>query len=339
MITTEPELEDFLAEPSAADLAAMAILQGRLLVLGAAGKMGPSLVRRARRAALAAGANVHITAVARFTDSAVADDLAREGVTILRADLTDRRQVESLPDAANVLFMAGRKFGSSGNEPLTWAVNAWAPGLVADRFARSNIVAFSTGNVYPFVPVELGGATEQTPAAPLGEYAQSALARERLFQYFSNVNGTPVTLLRLNYAIDLRYGVLLDIGLKVFERRAIDVTMGHVNVIWQGDANSIALRAFALCQSPARILNITGAETLSIRWIAGQFGHYFGVEPILEGREAETALLSDASLCHKLLGPPSITPEEMIVLVAQWIGANGRTLDKPTHFEARDGRF
>lgn len=339
MITTELQLEDLLAKPSEADIAAMAKLEGDLLVLGAAGKMGPSLVRRARKAVLAAGAPVQITAVARFTDESAAQAMEREGIAIVRADLTDRRQVASLPDAANVLFMAGRKFGSSGNEPLTWAVNAWAPGLVADRFPQSNIVAFSTGNVYPFVPVKSGGATEQTPTAPVGEYAQSALARERIFEYFSNVNGTPVTVLRLNYAIDLRYGVLLDIGSKVFERRPIDVTMGHVNVIWQGDANSVALRSFGLCQSPARILNITGAETLSTRWIAGQFGHYFGVEPIIEGHESETALLSDASLCHRLLGPPSVTPEEMIVMVAQWIGAGGRTLDKPTHFEARDGRF
>jgi nucleoside-diphosphate-sugar epimerase len=301
--------------------------------------MGPSLVKRARKAVLASGAKVCITAVARFTDESAAHAMEQEGIAIIRADLTDRRQVDSLPDAANVLFMAGRKFGSSGNEPLTWAVNAWAPGLVAERFPDSNIVAFSTGNVYPFVPFTSGGATEQTPPAPVGEYAQSALARERMFEYFSNINGTPVTLLRLNYAIDLRYGVLLDIGLKVFERRPIDVTMGHVNVIWQGDANSIALRAFALCRSPARMLNITGAETLSTRWIAQQFGHYFGVEPIVEGREAETALLSDASLCHQLLGPPSVTPEEMIVMVMEWIGAGGRTLDKPTHFEARDGRF
>jgi nucleoside-diphosphate-sugar epimerase len=213
------------------------------------------------------------------------------------------------------------------------------PALVADRYPTSRIVAFSTGNVYPFVPVGLGGATEDTPLGPVGEYAQSALGRERIFQFFSERNHTPVMLLRLNYAIDLRYGVLLDIGQKVFERRPIDVTMGHVNVIWQGDANSVALRSFGLAQSPPVVLNLTGPETVAVRWIARRFGEHFGVEPILEGKEADTALLSNAARCHKLFGYPSVTVEQMIEWVAEWIGMGGATLAKPTHFEARDGRF
>lgn len=339
MIHTEPQLEEFLSRPSDADIAALAQLDGDLLVLGAAGKMGPSLVRRARRAFDAAGAKRRVIAVARFTNPALAGELSAEGIEIIRAELTHREQVWRLPDAPNVIFMAGRKFGSTGNEPLTWAVNAWAPGLVADRFSGARIVAFSTGNVYPLVPVASGGATEATPPAPIGEYAQSALARERMFEYFSNTHGTPVTILRLNYAIDLRYGVILDIGQKIFERRPIDLTMGHVNVIWQGDANSACLRSFALASSPARILNLTGAETLSVRWIAEQFGQFFGVEPVFEGAEAETALLNNASLYQRLLGKPSMHVEEMIHMVAQWIGVGGPVYNKPTHFEARDGAF
>lgn len=313
------------------DVEAVAKLDGNLLVLGAAGKMGPSLVQRARRAVDLAGNRLRVIAVARSADPGDPDSLA--------ADLTDRKQVHALPDAEHVIFMAGRKFGSTGNEPLTWAVNAWAPGLVADRFADSKIVALSTGNVYALVKVDSGGATEETVPAPVGEYAQSALARERIFQYFSNTRGTRVAILRLNYAIDLRYGVLLDIGQKLFERRPIDLTMGHVNVIWQGDANSICLRSFAQAASPARVLNITGAQTLSVRWIAERFGALFGVQPLFEGEAAENALLSDASICHRLMGPPSVDIDDMIAMVAQWIGRGGRTYNKPTHFETRDGGF
>ncbi len=339
MIHNEESLEELLSRPSEADIAAMSKLDGDLLVLGAAGKMGPSLVRRARRAADATGKSMRIIAVARFTNAAVADSLTKDGIEVIRAELTDREAVWKLPDAPNVIFMAGRKFGSAGNQPLTWAVNAWAPGLVADRYSASKIVAFSTGNVYPFVPVESGGATEETELAPVGEYAQSALARERMFEYFSNIRGTPVAILRLNYAIDLRYGVLLDIGQKIFERRPIDLTMGYVNVIWQGDANSICLRAFELASSPARVLNVTGSQTLAVRWIAERFGAFFGVVPIFEGKEAANALLNNASLCNRLLGPQSLSPEEMIVMMAQWIGVDGPTYHKPTHFEARDGAF
>lgn len=338
-IHSEPALEEYLSRPSEADIAAVAKLDGSLLVLGASGKMGPSLVRRAKRAATEAATGLRVLAAARFTNAGIAESLAQEGVEIIRTELTDRKQVQALPDAPYVIFMAGRKFGSSGNQPLTWAVNAWAPGLVADRFHASRIVAFSTGNVYPFVTVASGGATEETQPAPVGEYAQSALARERMFEYFSNLRGTSVAILRLNYAIDLRYGVLLDIGQKIFERRPIDLTMGHVNVIWQGDANSVCLRSFEVAASPARLLNVTGPETLSVRWIAERFGAFFGVQPIYQGREAEQALLNNASLCRELFGAPSVSAEEMIGMVAQWIGIGGATYDKPTHFEEREGAF
>jgi nucleoside-diphosphate-sugar epimerase len=339
MIASEQQLEEVLSEPSQADARAMAEMLGDLIILGVGGKMGPSLAKRAKRACERAKFPKRIIGVARFSDPAVRQDLESAGIETISADLLAPGALAALPDAPNVLYMAARKFGSTGAEHLTWAMNTLLPALVADRYAASRIVAFSTGNVYPLVPVGQGGASEEMPTEPVGEYAQSALGRERIFQFFSKRNQTPVTLLRLNYAIDLRYGVLLDIGQKVFERRPIDVTMGHVNVIWQGDANSIALRSFGLAQSPPVVLNVTGPETVPVRWIARGFGERFGVEPILEGTEAATALLSNAGRCHKLFGYPSVTLEQMIAWVSDWIGMGGATLAKPTHFETRDGRF
>lgn len=339
MIASEQQLEDVLAEPSQADTRAMAEMLGDLVILGVGGKMGPSLAKRAKRACERAKYPKRIIGIARFSDPAVRQDLEAAGVETVSVDLLAPGALAMLPDAPNVLFMAARKFGSTGAEHLTWAMNTLLPALVADRYAASRIVAFSTGNVYPLVPVAQGGATEDMAPEPVGEYAQSALGRERVFQFFSERNRTPVTLLRLNYAIDLRYGVLLDIGQKVFERKPIDVTMGHVNVIWQGDANSVALRSFGLAQSPPTILNVTGPETVPVRWIARKFGERLGVEPIFEGAEAGTALLSNAARCHKLFGYPSVTIEQMVEWVADWIGMGGATLAKPTHFERRDGRF
>ena len=339
MIANEQQLEDVLAEPSQADARAMAEMEGDLLILGVAGKMGPSLAKRARRACERAKLPKRIIGVARFSDPRVQQELQAVGIETVSADLLAPGAMATLPDAPNVLYMAARKFGSTGAEHLTWAMNTLLPALVADRYATSRIVAFSTGNVYPLVPVAQGGASESTPTGPVGEYAQSALGRERIFEYFSQRNQTPVMILRLNYAIDLRYGVLLDIGQRVFERRPVDVSMGHVNVIWQGDANSIALRSFALCQSPPAVLNITGPETVAVRWIARRFGERFGAEPKVEGTESETALLSNAARCHRLFGYPSVTVEQMIEWVAEWIGMGGATLSKATHFETRDGRF
>ena len=339
MIANEQQLEDVLAEPSQADARAMAEMEGDLLILGVAGKMGPSLAKRARRACARAKLPKRIIGVARFSDPRVQQELQAVGIETVSADLLAPGAMATLPDAPNVLYMAARKFGSTGAEHLTWAMNTLLPALVADRYATSRIVAFSTGNVYPLVPVAQGGASESTPTGPVGEYAQSALGRERIFEYFSQRNQTPAMFLRLNYAIDLRYGVLLDIGQRVFERRPVDVSMGHVNVIWQGEANSIALRTFALCQSPPAVLNVTGPETVPVRWIAHRFGERFGVEPTVTGVESETALLSNAARCHRLFGYPSVTVEQMIEWLAEWIGMGGATLSKPTHFETRDGRF
>jgi nucleoside-diphosphate-sugar epimerase len=235
--------------------------------------------------------------------------------------------------------MAARKFGTSGNEHLTWAMNTLLPGLVADRYRHSRIVAFSTGNVYPLVPISEPGARENTPANPVGEYAQSALGRERMFEYGSAKWGTRTVVLRLNYAVELRYGVLVDIGLSVFERRPISLAMSRVNVIWQGEANAWCLRSFAFCQSPPLILNITGAEALSVRQIATEFGQHFGIEPTFEADEGSTALLSDSTKARTLFGNPKVSPTEMIAWIASWIRNGGALLNKPTHFQARDGRF
>ncbi len=336
MIANEQQLDELLSRPSEADIAAMAALEGDLLILGVSGKMGPTLAMRARRAS---PAGKRIIGVSRFSNANSRDSLEAAGVETIAADLLDEGSLQSLPDAPNVLFMTGRKFGSTGDEGLTWAMNTFMPALAAERFRHSRIVAFSSGNIYPFVPVTSGGATEASGLAPVGEYAQSVLGRERMLQYFSARYGTPMVILRLNYAIDLRYGVLLDIGTKVFERTPIDVTMGNANIIWQGDANSVALRSFAHASSPPLLLNLTGPETISVRDVALRFGRHFGIEPAFSGTEAPAALLNNAGRCHRLFGYPSVTPDEMIEWVARWIGMGGSTLGKPTHFESRDGKF
>ena len=338
-IRSEAELEQRLCCPSEADIAAMKAMEGDLLVLGAGGKMGPSLVRRARRAIEKSGSSKRVIAVARFSQTGLASQLAGEGIQVIESDLLEPGALERLPDAANVIFMAARKFGTSGAEYLTWALNTYLPGLAATRYAKSRIVVFSTGNVYPLRALEAGGASETDPPEPVGEYAQSALGRERMFEYASQRWGTPVTILRLNYAVDLRYGVLVDNARADFEGRHVDLRMGLVNAIWQGDANSYCLRALEYCQSPPRVLNITGPETLSVEWVAREFGRRFQVEPIFTGEPAPTALLNNAAQAHKLFGYPLVTAARMIDWVAGWVASGGRSLDKPTHFQARDGRF
>lgn len=335
LVNTEEELEERLSRPSDADRAAMSSLDGDLLILGAGGKMGPSLARLARRAA----PSKRIIAVARFTSRDLTKQLECAGIETISSDLLEPGALEALPDVPNVIFMAARKFGTAGAEYLTWAMNTYLPGRVAERYRGSRIAAFSTGNVYPLRPIAQGGAVESTATAPVGEYAQSALGRERMFEYAASRWGTRVSILRLNYAVEMRYGVLLDIGLAVFARRPVDLRMGSVNVIWQGDANSICLRSLPLCASPPEILNITGPETLSVRYIAEQFGQRFGVEPILDGEESGTALLNNAAKAHRLFGYPSVPAAELIEWTANWIARGGPTLNKPTHFQVRDGNF
>ncbi len=338
-IETEDQLEDVMTTPSPALVESMASLPGDLIILGVGGKMGPTLARLARRALDQADRRRRVIGVARFSNPRVRTQLESAGVETITADLLEPGALASLPNAPNVIYLAARKFGSTGNEPFTWAMNTYLPACVADRYRDARIVALSTGNVYPLTPAEGGGPNEDHPPDPVGEYAQSCLGRERMFQYFSQRHGTPVTLIRLNYAIDLRYGVLLDIATKVYTGEAVDLSMGHVNVIWQGDANTAILRSLSYCASPPFILNLTGPQILSVRQLALQFGQHLQREPIFEGSEAPAALLSDASRYARLMGPPRVPLERMIDWVAHWVRIGGPVLDKPTHFQVRDGKF
>ena len=335
----EPALEELLSRPTRPVVEAMGALGGDVLVLGAAGKMGPSLCRLATRAAAEAGVRARVTAVARFSDPGVRTTLEAVGVHTIECDLLDRPQVQRLPDAPNIVYMVGQKFGTTGDESRTWAVNVYVPAIVAERFPQSRIVAFSTGNVYPLVSADGAGPTEADAVGPVGEYAQSALARERVFEFFSRRNGTPVAILRLNYAVEPRYGVLRDLADRVRGRRSVGLAMGWVNLIWQRDANASALRCFAHAGVPPFLLNVTGKPATSVRWLAEQFGRRFGIEPRFEGIERETALLSDASRAESLLGTPDVGLDEMVDRVAEWVEQGGRSLGKPTHFEMREGRF
>jgi len=336
---TEQELEEALSRPTPADIEALANMRGDLLILGVSGKMGPSLAALAVRACQQSGGTKRIYGAARFSDPSVRKKIEARGVEPIVCDLLDRAEVEKLPDCPNILFMAGQKFGTSGKQSLTWATNTYAAAIAAERFHHSRIVAFSTGNVYPFTPVASGGPVETDPTGPVGEYAESALGRERMFEYFSQRNGTPVAILRLNYANELRYGVLHDIAQRVLEHFPIDLSMGYVNVIWQRDANSVALRSFAHCASPPFVLNLTGTETLAVRNLAERFGALLGVEPVFEGSEKESALLNNARRCGELFGPPEVSVDQMIEWLASWVSRGGHSLGKPTHYEERQGAF
>ena len=339
MIKTETQLELYLSEPPDEVIASIAALEGDILILGVGGKMGPTLAKQAKRAIELAGIAKKVIGVSRFSTPRLREGLHKAGIETIAADLLSEDCLQSLPDTQNVILMAGRKFGSTGNEHLTWAMNSYMPGRVAEKFRSSRLVIFSTGNVYPLTPISHGGATESSQVAPIGEYAQSCLSRERICTYFSLQFGTPMAILRLNYAIDLRYGILLDIAEKVYKEEPISLEMGNVNVIWQGDANAIALRALTHCQSPPLILNVTGPETVSVRYLALRFGTLFNKSPNFEDQEAETALLSNASQCHRLFGYPRVSLEQVIEWTAEWVRIGGTTLQKPTHFEVRDGKF
>ena len=339
---TEADLEELLSRPSPQLVQDLAALPGDVLVLGAGGKMGPSLARLARRAADEAGGSSgarRIIAASRFSTPDLPAELRAAGVETHVCDLLDPAAVAALPDAPHVVFMAGRKFGSAGGEALTWAMNAYVPALVAQRFRHARIAVFSSGNVYPLAPVLSGGATEETAPAPVGEYAQSVLGRERVFEHFSHQAGARVVTLRLNYAVELRYGVLLDVAQQVHAGDSVDLSMGHVNVIWQGDANAVALRSLALAASPPCVLNLTGPETVSIRWLAARFGELLGREPRFAGAEPDTALLNNAARCHGLFGYPTVPLDRLVEWVARWVQQDGPTLGKPTHFQEREGKF
>ncbi len=332
----EEDLEEFMTRPSPALIADLKKLDGDIMVLGVGGKMGPTLARLAKRAA----PEKRVIGVARFSDPQVPEKLKSWGIETQKADLLDREAVIQLPQVENIVYMAGRKFGTTGATHLTWAMNAYVPGIVGEVFNKSRIVAFSTGCVYPFVSVLRQGATEDIPPIPPpGDYANSCVGRERMFEYFSEVNQTPGRLIRLNYSIDMRYGVLHDVAVKVFTGETIDLTTGHVNVIWQGDANSQILRSLLHCTTPASPLNISGPETISIKALATEFGRVMDKNPVFQGTEGETAWLVNTSRAIGLFGYPRIALPNMINWVADWVSQGKKALGKATHFEVRDGDY
>ena len=338
-IETVEALDKVMTRPQPALIEFVRTLSSPLLILGAGGKMGPTLARLARRAADAAGHELAVIAVSRFSNAQARQSLEAYGVQTLACDLFNRESLQTLPDAVNVIYLVGLKFGTSNNPALTWAANTLIPANVAERYPQARIAALSTGNVYPMALVNGTGWTEAAALTPLGEYANSAVARERIFEYQAAQHGTPITLVRLSYALDLRYGVLVDIAQKVFAGRPVDLTSGYFNCIWQGDANDLVIRSLALASSPPTALNLTGSERVSVRDVAARFGILMNRSVQFTGREAETALLSDTTLLRSRLGSPTMPLDTVIHWTAQWIMHDGYVLNKPTHFEVRDGAF
>ena len=336
---TEEKLNELLTTPSEALAEDMKKIKGDILVLGAGGKMGPTLCVLAKNAIRRAGIEKRVIAVSRGSDKIATQLMIDHGIEVIAMDLLDRASLESLPNVENVIYMAGRKFGTDGGEWQTWAMNATLPAFVADKFKKSNVVVFSSGNIYPIVKLSSGGCTESDRVGPVGEYAMSCLARERAFEYAANTFGTKIFIYRLNFAVDLRYGVLFDLANKILKGEAISLSTPCFNFIWQGSANEIALRGLLHAESPARIMNVTGPETVSIKKAALELGRYLGREPIFEGEEGNDAYLNDASLAMETFGYPAVSAKTLIRWQAEYILDGGRTLDKPTHFEERRGSY
>lgn len=333
-------LEDLLSRPTAGVLDTLRTLPGDVIVLGAGGKMGPTLARMVRRGLDAIGhSGRRATAVSRFSSKAAADSLRQSGVQTIACDLTKRDEIQRLPDAENVIFMAGQKFGTSDAPELTWVTNTLVPALVAERYAKSRIVVLSTGCVYRLAAIDGPGSREEDPLDPPGEYANSCVGRERVFTHYSKLNGTPMLMVRLCYAIDLRYGVLLDLAQKIWNGEPIDVRMGATNVIWQGDANARVIQGLCHVSSPPDAVNVTGRERLKIRDLATRLGGLLGREAALTGEEAPTAWVWDAQRSYEWFGPPQVSIDEMLQATADWVRRGGETLNRPTHFEVRDGQF
>ena len=338
-ITSVDQLEGMISEPSQGVVEALGRLQGDIVVLGAGGKMGPSLARMAKRASDAAGALRRVIGVDVFPSPEQEARLRSAGVETIKCDLLDPDQLNALPDAPNVVFMAGMKFGATGQEALTWALNAFLPGMICRKYSRSRISAFSTGNIYGMVPLSSGGSVEADPPNPTGEYATSALGRERVFEHFSRSAGIPVSIVRLYYSNEMRYGVLVDIAQKVWAGETIDVTMGNANVIWQGDANAMALQSLEPAASPPFVVNVVGPETISVRRVAGQFAEIMGKPVTIAGSESPDGFIGNGQLGHRMFGYPRVPVQQIIRWIAGWVMRGGESLGKPTHFETRDGKF
>lgn len=338
-IANEEQLEELISRPGKEAIEMFSRLEGDIMFLGVGGKIGPTLALMAKRACDAAGVSKKIYGVSLFESDEEQKRIKGLGIETIHGDLLDTNFINSLPQVKNVYFLAGMKFGSEDNLSLTWAVNSYMPALVVEHFKDSRIVAFSTGCVYPLVPVESGGSKETDKPEPVGEYAQSCLGRERMFEYGSKRNNTPVALIRLNYSVELRYGVLVDIATKVKNEEPLDLAMGYFNVIWQGDVNDVVLRSVELADSPAKILNITGEEIIRVRDVALEFGKLFGVEPKLIGKEAPTALLNNSQYAYDLYGRPQVPISQVIQWIAEWMKDEKKLLGKPTHYEVRDGKY
>lgn len=336
---TEEKLDSLLTEPSQVLVEDIKKIKGDIMILGAGGKMGPTLCLLAKKAIEKAGIEKRVIAVSRFTDKFATDLLHSNNIETISCDLLDKEKLYALPEVENVIYMAGRKFGTDGSEWLTWAMNSTLPAFVADKFKKSNIVVFSSGNIYPIVPVSSGGCKESEKVGPVGEYTMSCLARERAFEYAANQYGTNVLIYRLNYAVDLRYGVLYDMADRIMKGEPISVTTPCLNCIWQGSANEIAIRSLLHVASPMKIMNVTGPETVSVKKAAIELGKHLGKEPIFEGVEGTDAYLSDASEAMEVFGYPSVSMKTLIRWQAEWILDGGRALGKPTHFEERKGSY
>ncbi len=333
------QLEEALSRPTDQVIEMMGRIEGDIIILGVGGKIGPTLAMMARRATDSAGVKRRIIGVARFSSPELREHLNSHGVETIACDLLDRAALDGLPEAPNVLYLAAKKFGSTGAEATTWAMNVYLPGLVCEKFAQSRIVAYSTGNVYPLVPSDSSGATEATPTQPVGDYAMSCLGRERIFTHFSQTRGTPVSLVRLNYATELRYGTLVDIAQQVLAEKPIDLSMGYLNAVWQGDSNAMTLRALDHTSSPPFVVNLAGPERLSVRQCAEQLGRLMNKTVTFTGTESPDAFLSDGRLGYEKLGHTTMDADEMMRLIAAWQLRGGSTLGKPTHFQTRDGKF
>ncbi|HYG76965.1 MAG TPA: NAD(P)-dependent oxidoreductase [Planctomycetota bacterium] len=338
-IASVEQLETLLSQPTDSVVDMFRRISGDVIVLGVGGKMGPTLARMVRRATDAAGVKRRVIGVSRFGSGPLKAQLEAHGISTIACDLLDQEQLNSLPDVPNVIYMAALKFGSTGNEARTWAMNSYLPGMVSQKYRRSRIVAFSTGNVYGLAPVAQGGSLETDTPNPIGEYAISCLGRERIFEHFSRTLNIPMSFIRLNYATEMRYGVIVDMAQRVASGEPIDLTMGNCNAIWQADANAQSLLTLEAARTPPFVLNVTGPEILSVRRVALQIGALLGREVRFSGTEAPTSAVSNAQLSHRLYGYPRVSIEQVIRWTADWVRRGGENIGKPTHFEARDGKY